>query len=290
MSWEKVEKVDALRCDAGLKVETRKPARSQDGGSVCVPLLHGEYAVGVLCASSNGSARLTPPALNENRGVLAFVSSATVKARPSSETKAASSIHFGSSGLSMSKIRVLPPISSGNSVLSRVETSAPARHTGAPALSVWPYSAPEPNTFVRPSTVFALDPEARPPHIHNWNASVQRSFAERYVVEMRYVGARGSNLPRNVEANPAVYAPGATAQNADRRRIYGNCPADGGACALSTVAMVRSVARSRYDAAQISVSRRFAGAKWNAVPKKAPVAVAAAAAPAVMQTRCPGNR
>ena len=120
--------------------------------------------------------------------------------------------------------------------------------------------AATPDTFVKPTTVFALDPGIRPPRVHNWNASVQRSFLNRYVVELRYVGARGTHLPRNVEANPAVHGPGATAQNADRRRIYGNCPADGGACALSTVAMLRSVARSRYDAAQVSVSRRFGGA------------------------------
>ena len=117
-----------------------------------------------------------------------------------------------------------------------------------------------PETFVRPSTVFALDPDAKPPSVRNWNASVQRSLLDRYVIEVRYVGARGTDLPRNVEANPAVFGPGATAQNADRRRVHANCPADGGPCALSTVAMLRSVARSSYEAAQVSVSRRFGGA------------------------------
>ncbi len=118
---------------------------------------------------------------------------------------------------------------------------------------------PEPETFTRPTTVFALDPDARPPSVQNWNASVQRSFFERYVVELRYVGAKGIDLPRNVEANPAVYGPGATAGNADRRRIYANCPADGSACALSTVAMLRSVTRSSYQAAQASISKRYGG-------------------------------
>ena len=125
-------------------------------------------------------------------------------------------------------------------------------------------SIPAPETFVRPSTIFALDPDAEPPSVQNWNASVQRSFLDTYVVELRYVGAKGRHLPRNVEANPAVFAPGATAQNADRRRIYADCPADGSACALSTVAMLRSLARSSYQAGQISVSRRLAaGAAFN---------------------------
>jgi diguanylate cyclase (GGDEF)-like protein len=35
---------------SGQCVTARKPVRSDDGASVCVPLLHGEYAVGALCA------------------------------------------------------------------------------------------------------------------------------------------------------------------------------------------------------------------------------------------------
>jgi hypothetical protein len=116
------------------------------------------------------------------------------------------------------------------------------------------------DTFVRPSTVFALDVDAKPPQVQNWNVGVQRSLFEKYLVEVRYVGAAAKHLPRNVEANPAVSGPGATAQNADRRRVYANCPADGSPCDFSTIAMLRSVARSRYDAAQFSVSRRFGAA------------------------------
>jgi hypothetical protein len=117
--------------------------------------------------------------------------------------------------------------------------------------------SPTSTPFVRPATVFALDHEATPPQMQHWNVGVQRSLLERYLVEVRYVGAAGRNLPRNVEANPAVYGPGATAQNADRRRIHGNCPADGSACDFSTVAMLRNIARSSYQAAQASLSRRY---------------------------------
>jgi hypothetical protein len=116
---------------------------------------------------------------------------------------------------------------------------------------------PAPNTFVRPSTVFALDVAAKPPYTQNWNVSVQRSLRDRYVVEVRYVGASGDRLPRNVETNPAVYGPGATAQNADRRRIYANCPADGGTCDFSTIAMLRNITSSHFNSGQFSVSRRF---------------------------------
>ena len=56
-----------------------------------------------------------------------------------------------------------------------------------------------------------------------------------------------------------MYGPGATAQNADRRRVYANCPADGGTCDFSTIAMLSYITHSNYDAGQVSLSRRYAG-------------------------------
>jgi hypothetical protein len=119
------------------------------------------------------------------------------------------------------------------------------------------HTYPAANTFVRPSTVFTIDTNAKPPYAQNWNVSVERSLFSRYLLEMRYVGAKGNRLPRNIEANPAVYGPGATAQNADRRRIYANCPTDGSACDFSTIAMLSYITHSNYNAAQVSLSRRY---------------------------------
>ncbi len=124
--------------------------------------------------------------------------------------------------------------------------------------------SPTATPFVRPATIFALDADAKPPSVQDWNIGVQRALFSRYLVEARYVGAAGRNLPRNVEANPAVFGPGATAQNADRRRLYANCPADGSACDFSTVAMLRNITSSSYHAGQFSLSRRFgAGVGFN---------------------------
>ena len=123
---------------------------------------------------------------------------------------------------------------------------------------------PESNTFVRPSTVFAMDPTARAPYGQNWNFGIQRSLFDHYLLEVRYVGAKGTHLPRNIEANPAVYRPGATAQNADQRRIYAGCPADGGPCTFSTIAELANITNSTYEAGQASISRRFsAGLGFN---------------------------
>ncbi len=118
---------------------------------------------------------------------------------------------------------------------------------------------PQPNSFLRPATVVGMSKDARPPYAQNWNLSIQRALGQDFVLEARYVGTKGTRLPRNIEANPAVWGPGATAQNADRRRVHANCPADGGPCQLVHVALLSNITNSTYHAGQLSLSRRFSG-------------------------------
>jgi len=117
---------------------------------------------------------------------------------------------------------------------------------------------PAPNTFLSPSTPFVMDTKARPSNAQDWNLSVQREFAKSYVLEIRYVGTKGTHLPRNIDANPAVYGPGATAQNADRRRIHANCQPNGGSCQFATIAELTYGKNSTYHAGQVSFSRQYA--------------------------------
>jgi len=130
-----------------------------------------------------------------------------------------------------------------------------------------PYSGgptPVPDTFARPSTMLAMSPEARPPYAQDWNFSIQRALVKDLVLEARYVGTKGTRLPRTVERNPSVYAPGATSGNADRRRLYADCPADGSACRMATAATLMYGLNSSYHAAQLSLSRRYsAGFAFN---------------------------
>jgi hypothetical protein len=123
-----------------------------------------------------------------------------------------------------------------------------------------PYSnvpLPAADTFVKPSTPFVIDNHARPTNAQDWNLSVQREFSHSYVLEARYVGTKGTHLPRNIDANPAVYGPGATAQNADRRRIYAGCPASPlEPCTYATIAELTYGQNSTYHAGQLSFSRQ----------------------------------
>jgi hypothetical protein len=141
-----------------------------------------------------------------------------------------------------------------------VQITPPTLNFGDPYSDV---AIPAPNTFVKPSTPFVIDKNARPSNAQDWNLSVQHQIARGYVMEARYVGTKGTHLPRNIDANPAVYGPGATSQNADHRRIHANCPTSG-PCDFATIAELTYGQNSTYHAGQLSLTRQLsAGLSFN---------------------------
>lgn len=155
--------------------------------------------------------------------------------------------------------------SMGSGVASQVPVSSLPwtqfiQFSGPTVNFVDPYAGtakPQPNTFHTPVTMVVMDKNARPPYAQNWNFSIQHAIAERYLVEARYVGSKGTHLPRNIEANPAVFGPGATGSNAEARRIHAGCSPAGTGCSLSHVGMLSNITNSTYHAGQLSVSRRY---------------------------------
>jgi hypothetical protein len=122
-----------------------------------------------------------------------------------------------------------------------------------------PFGAQPPfdqKTYPQPMTVLTIDHHMRPTYAQNWNFSIQRSFLDDYLVEVQYVGTKGTRIVRFIESNPAVYGPGATSQNADRRRIYAGCT-DSGPCDFASAGLLVNATNSTYHAGQLSVSRRF---------------------------------
>ena len=111
-------------------------------------------------------------------------------------------------------------------------------------------------SYPKPTTVLTIDRNMRPTYAQNWNFSVQRSFLDDFLLEMQYVGTKGTRVARFIEANPAVYGPGATSQNADRRRLYAGCPASG-PCDFASAGLLVNATNSSYHAGQLSLSRRF---------------------------------
>ncbi len=53
----------------------------------------------------------------------------------------------------------------------------------------------------RSQTVYSFDDRLRTPYIQNWNASVQRAIGSRAVLDVRYVGSKGTRLIRNANIN-----------------------------------------------------------------------------------------
>lgn len=113
-----------------------------------------------------------------------------------------------------------------------------------------------PSAFPQPTTVLTVENGARPPYVQNWNLALQRSFGASYLLDIRYIGSKGTRLPRMIEANPAVYGPGATSDNADQRRLYAGCRI-AGACDFASVGLITNSTSSTYHAAQTALSRRF---------------------------------
>ncbi len=111
--------------------------------------------------------------------------------------------------------------------------------------------------FVHPATVLTVDQDMRPPYSQNWNLSIEHVFAGNYLLDVRYVGNKGTHLPRMIEANPSVYAPGENANNIDQYREYAGCPSNGGPCNFVSVGLIDNISDSTYESGQVSLSRRF---------------------------------
>jgi hypothetical protein len=125
-----------------------------------------------------------------------------------------------------------------------------------------PYNGQAPpfanQTFVQPATILTVESGMKPPYSQSWNLSIERVIGRNYLLDVRYVGNKGTYLPRFIEANPAIDGPGATAQNADRRREFADCPAGAGPCRYASVGLLADNANSTYHALQVSFSRQFA--------------------------------
>ena len=63
---------------------------------------------------------------------------------------------------------------------------------------------------MQPATILTVQQGMLPPYSQNWNLSIQRVIAKDYLLDVRYVGNKGTHLPRFIEANPSIYGPGAT--------------------------------------------------------------------------------
>ena len=124
-----------------------------------------------------------------------------------------------------------------------------------------PYgSAPAPfgsGTFQAPATVLTVQSGMLPPYSQNWNVSIERTLAKDYLLDVRYVGNKGTHLSRFIEANPTIYGPGVNANNNNEVRQYTTCNS-AGVCNLASVGLIAGDSNSTYHAFEAALSRQYA--------------------------------
>jgi len=119
-----------------------------------------------------------------------------------------------------------------------------------------PFTTP----FGETMTLLTLDPHLRLPYAQDWNLNLERSLGADWLLEVGYVGTKGTKLPRFIEDNPSVPNAGETwaeqQSNIDPQRI--NClPTAQGNCNYSSVGLIVGAADSSYNALETSLRKRF---------------------------------
>ena len=112
-------------------------------------------------------------------------------------------------------------------------------------------------TFVAPATVLTVQSGMQPPYSQNWNLSIERTIATDYLLDLRYVGNKGTHLPRFIEANPSIYGPGVNSNNNSQIRQYTTCNA-AGVCNYGSVGLLADNSSSTYHALEVAFSRQYA--------------------------------
>jgi len=127
-----------------------------------------------------------------------------------------------------------------------------------------PYNGQNPfnGSFAQPMTLLTLDPNLRLPYAQDWNLNVEQALGNDWLLQVGYIGTKGTKLPRFIEANPTVYDPNLTpAENMnlmDQRRLYSGCMVQVPApCTFSSVGEIAGIADSTYNALQVSLRKRF---------------------------------
>jgi hypothetical protein len=125
----------------------------------------------------------------------------------------------------------------------------------APVLapSAFPVSPTVPSPLGAPINGIFIDPEFRTPYVQQYGANFQWELARGLLVEVGYVGSKGSKLFRYLSLNQPVYDPATDAFVAPLGPYLSTQKNPGGG-----VQQVQTSGRSRFDSLQASVTRRFA--------------------------------
>ena len=101
-------------------------------------------------------------------------------------------------------------IAGSNAVFANLTISSPTLPTFAtPAFQV-PRLASQNNSQFgggAPQTIFTIDPNLRAPYVQEWNLGIQHEFGWNTVVDVHYIGNRGTKLYRGIDYNQVIIFP-----------------------------------------------------------------------------------
>jgi hypothetical protein len=102
--------------------------------------------------------------------------------------------------------------------------------------------------FINPAVANTLAPVLHLPYIQQWSLTVERSLSSNDVVELSYVGTKGTRLSLAADDNQPLYIPGQSTQsNAQQRRPYP---------LISSIVAMRDDGNSSYNSLQITARHR----------------------------------
>jgi hypothetical protein len=128
-----------------------------------------------------------------------------------------------------------------------------------------------PNFAGRPQslTLLTLDPNLKLPYAQDWNFTVEHSFGQGWLLEVGYVGTKGTKLPRFIESNPPALCStlplaqqssciSGEQQNVNAYRPYSGCdPSNPGLCNYGSIGLITGVTNSNYNSLQTSLRKRL---------------------------------
>ena len=105
------------------------------------------------------------------------------------------------------------------------------------------------STPVPPFTVFGVDSRMRTPYIQSYNFNLQQTIVEGTVLQVGYVGSKGTKLFRVRDINQAMPGAGPIQQRRPFNTLYPD---------FAGIYELEASANSRYDALQVFLRRRLA--------------------------------
>jgi hypothetical protein len=118
-------------------------------------------------------------------------------------------------------------------------------------------------------TLLTLDPHLHVPYAQDWNFTVEHSFGQGWLLEVGYVGTKGTKLPRFIESNPPTLCStlplaqqasciSGEQQNVNAYRPNSGCePTNPGLCDYGSIGLISGITNSNYNSLQTSLRKRL---------------------------------